>query len=94
MSKAATKKADPQGCGKARCRMPRVRRCGIKLLRALIARKVVVILLATTVAAELAVLGVGVTRRLDMAYDRALEVSRAQLAVIEAEELAHLPDTN
>lgn len=87
MSKAATKKADPQVCGKARCRMPRVRRCGMKLLRALIARKVVVILLATTVAAELAVLGVGVTRRLDMAYDRALEVSRAQLAVIEAREL-------
>ena len=36
--------------------MARVRRCGIKLLRALIARKVVVILLATTVAVELAVL--------------------------------------
>ena len=67
--------------------MARVRRCGIKLLRALIARKVVVILLATTVAVELAVLGVGVTRRLDMAYERSLEVSRAQLAVIEAREL-------
>lgn len=70
--------------------LPRARRCGRKLLYALIARRVVVIALATTVAVELAVLGVGVTRRLDMAYERALEVSRAQLAVIEARDLAQL----
>lgn len=68
----------------------RARRCSRKLLHALVARRVVVILLATTVAVELAVLGVGVTRRLDLAYERSLEVSRAQLAVIEARELAQL----
>lgn len=68
----------------------RAKRCSRKLLHALVARRVVVILLATTVAVELAVLGVGVTRRLDLAYERSLEVSRAQLAVIEARELAQL----
>ena len=74
--------------------LPRVQRCGGKLLRALVARRVVVTLLLMVVLAELAVLGVGVTRRLDMAYERSLEVSHAQLAVIEARELAQLePNT-
>lgn len=70
--------------------LPLARRCGRKLLHALVARRVVVALLITTIAVELAILGVGVTRRLDMAYQRSLEVSQAQLAVIEARELAHL----
>lgn len=70
--------------------LPLARRCGRKLLHALVARRVVVSLLITTIAAELTILGVGVTRRLDMAYQRSLEVSQAQLAVIEARELAHL----
>ncbi len=70
--------------------LPLARRCGRKLLHALVARRVVVSLLITTIAVELAILGVGVTRRLDMAYQRSLEVSQAQLAVIEARELAHL----
>lgn len=68
----------------------RIRRCSRKLLHALVARRVVVTLLAIVVAVELAVLGVGVTRRLDLAYERSLEVSQAQLAVIEAKELANL----
>lgn len=70
--------------------LPVVRRCGRKLLHALVSRRVAVTLLLVTIAAELAVLGVGVTRRLDMAYERSLEVSQAQLAVIEARELAQL----
>lgn len=70
--------------------LPRLRRCGRKLLHAMMARRVVVIMLTAVVAAELAVLGVGVTRRLDMAYAQSLEISRAQLAVIEARELAQL----
>ncbi len=74
--------------------LPRARRCGRKLLRALIARRVVITLLLLVVVVELTVLGVGVTRRLDMAYEHSLEVSRAQLAVIEARELAQLePNT-
>lgn len=70
--------------------LPTARRCGRKLLHALVSRRVAITLLLVTIAAELAVLGVGVTRRLDMAYERSLEVSRAQLAVIEARELAQL----
>ena len=70
--------------------LPVARRCGRKLLHALVSRRVAVTLLLVTIAAELAVLGVGVTRRLDMTYERSLEVSQAQLAVIEARELAQL----
>ncbi len=66
----------------------RSRRCSRKLLHALISRRVVVILLAALVVTELGILGVGVTRRLDLAYERSLAVSQAQLAVIEARELA------
>lgn len=70
--------------------LPGTRRCGRKLLHALAARRVVVVFLVAVVATELVILGVGVTRRLDMAYEHSLEVSRAQLAVIEARELAQL----
>lgn len=87
--KTARKTEQPQG-SKVSVILPRARRCGRILLRTLIARRVVVSLLVVTVAAELTVLGVGVTRRLDMAYERSLEASRAQLAVIEARELAQL----
>lgn len=66
------------------------RRCSRKLLHALVSRRVVVTLLIVTIAVELAVLGVGVTRRLDLAYERSLQVSQAQLAVIEARELAQV----
>lgn len=70
--------------------LPRCKRCGRKLLHALVSRRVAVALLLATIATELSILGVGVTRRLDMAYTRSLEVSQAQLAVIEAEALAHM----
>lgn len=66
------------------------RACSRKLLHALVSRRVVVTLLIVTIAVELAVLGVGVTRRLDLAYERSLQVSQAQLAVIEARELAQV----
>ncbi len=56
----------------------------------MVSRRVVVAFLVALVALELVVLGVGVTRRLDMAYEHSLEVSRAQLAVIEARELAQM----
>lgn len=65
-------------------------RCGRKLLHALVSCRVVAALFVAIIAVELAVLGVGVMRRLDMAYERSLEVSQAQLAVIEARELGHL----
>ena len=82
MSKKTARKTElPQG-SKVAVFLPRARRCGRILLRTLITRRVVVSLLVVTVAAELAVLGVGVTRRLDLAYERSLEASRAQLAVI------------
>lgn len=70
--------------------LPRARRCGRKLLHALVSRRVVTGGLTAVIAVELAILGVGVTRRLDMAYERSLEVSQAQLAVIEARELARM----
>ena len=44
-------------------------------------------LLLAVVAVELAVLGVGVTRRLEQANAEALRVSEAQIAAIEAQEL-------
>lgn len=74
----------------AHCFLPAARSCSRKLLHALVSRRVAVTLLLLTIATELAVLGVGVTRRLNMAYERSLEVSQAQLAVIEARELAQL----
>ena len=57
-------------------------------------RRHVVLLLMGAIALELTVLGVGLSRRLEMAYQQSLEVSRAQLAVIEArgmeaEQLTH-----
>ncbi len=70
--------------------LPTARRCGRKLLHALVSRRMAVTQLLVIIAVELAVLGVGVTRRLEMTYKRSLEVSQAQLAVIEARELAQL----
>lgn len=70
--------------------LPQCKCCSRKLLHALISRRTAIVLLVVTIAAELVILGVGVTRRLDLAYARSLEVSQAQLAVIEAQELAHL----
>lgn len=67
-----------------------LRRFGHGLLRAaalLLTRRVVVSLLMAALALELAVLGVGVSRRIDMANERAQEIAREQLAVIEAREM-------
>lgn len=50
-------------------------------------RRHVVLLLMGIIALELTVLGVGLARRLEMSYQQSLDVSRAQLAVIEAREL-------
>lgn len=90
MSKRITQQAKQRICLATRCLLLRTRRCSRKLLHALVSRRVVVMGLLTAIAVELAVLGVGVTRRLDLAYERSLEVSRAQLAVIEARELAQM----
>lgn len=65
-----------------------VRRCAVRLAAGAASRRIALILLLIIVAVELSLLGIGVTRRLDLAYERSLEVSRAQLAVIEAQELA------
>ncbi|MCQ2365284.1 MAG: hypothetical protein MJ051_07015 [Akkermansia sp.] len=54
-------------------------------------RRHVVLLLLGVIALELTVLGVGLFRRLEMAYQQSLDVSRAQLAVIEARELEGEP---
>ena len=90
MSKRKTQLAKQLICKASRILLLRTRRCSRKLLHSLVNRRVVVMGLITTIAVELAVLGVGVTRRLDMAYEHSLEVSRAQLAVIEARELAQM----
>ena len=51
---------------------------------ALVARRVVVNVLLAGIAVELVVLGVGLSRRLELANEQAMAVSEAQLAVIEA----------
>lgn len=60
----------------------------------LLGRRFVVTVLFLTITAELTVLGVGLSRRLEMSYEKSLEASRAMLAVIEARELGneHLND--
>lgn len=67
---------------------------GRMALRALTAlffgRRQVLLWLFLLVTAELTVLGVGLSRRLELSYQHALDVSRAQLAVIEAQELEQL----
>lgn len=67
---------------------------GRGLVAVLLGRRCVVSVLLIALATELAVLGVGLARRLEMSYERSLEASRAMLAVIEARELGqeHLND--
>lgn len=45
------------------------------------------VMLRVLIVVELVVLGVGVVRRLERSYDRAMEAARAELAVLEAREL-------
>lgn len=60
----------------------------------LLGRRQVVLLLLGIIALELTVLGVGLFRRMEMAYRQSLDVSRAQLAVIEARGLEAEQITN
>ena len=57
---------------------------GRRLVCALVSRKVAANILLTGIAAELVILGIGLSRRLELANEQAMLVSRAQLAVIEA----------
>ena len=55
-----------------------------RLAGALVSRRVAVNILLSGLALELVVLGVGLSRRLELANEQAMAVSQAQLAVIEA----------
>lgn len=90
MSKKTQQRHNPSKANLSSRYLPAIRNAGRKLLHAAISRRVATTALIITISAELAVLGVGVTRRMELAYDRSLEISRAQLAVIEARELAQL----
>lgn len=63
----------------------RINRLLSALGRAVVARQLVLPTLLCVIALELCLLGLGLVRRLELANEHALEVSRAQLAVIEAE---------
>lgn len=90
MSKRNRQKAEQFICRISRRLLVCCKHSSSKLLHTVLSRRVAVTLLIAAIATELAVLGVGVTRRLDIANERSLEVSRAQLAVIEARELAQM----
>lgn len=62
-----------------------LRRRSRRMLYALVSRRVVVNVLLAGIAAELTILGVGLSRRLEMANEEAILVSQAQLAVLEAQ---------
>lgn len=70
------------------------RALGKGLAALFLSRRGVVPILLTLMVLELTVLGVGLSRRLEISYERSLEASRAMLAVIEAREMAgeHLND--
>lgn len=71
----------------------RWRRTGRRVAEVLLSRRLNTTLLLAAVAVELAVMGVGVTRRLEQANAEALRVSEAQIAAIEAQELQGLSIT-
>lgn len=67
---------------------------GLRLGRALLQGGGVMSALRLLIVMELCMLGVGVVRRLEESYDRALEASRAEMAAIEARTLmAERPST-
>lgn len=73
----------------ARYRMlPWLKRRGGKVAVALVSRRLAVTLFMALLAVEMTVLGVGLSRRLELANKHSLEVSEAELAVIEARTLA------
>lgn len=94
MSKKTQQRHNPSKANLSSRFLPAIRKAGRRLLHAAISRRMATTALIIAISAELAVLGVGVTRRMELAYDRSLEISRAQLAVIEARELAQLGLTN
>lgn len=75
--------------GKA-CEHSRRRARGIVMLawRGVLSAGFVVVVLRLLIVIELCCLGIGVVRRLENSYDRAMEAARMELAVIEARELA------
>ena len=68
--------------------LPWIRRRGRRVLYAMVSRRVAVNLLLSVIGVELAVLGIGLSRRLELANEQAMAVSQAQLAVIEARTLS------
>ncbi len=64
--------------------LPWLCRRGSRVCYALVSRKVAVHVLLAGIGAELVILGVGLSRRLELANEQAMVVSQAQLAVIEA----------
>lgn len=73
----------------ARYRMlPWLKRRGGKVAVALVSRRLAVTVFMALLAVEMTVLGVGLSRRLELANKHSLEVSEAELAVIEARTLA------
>lgn len=88
-----TKKSEPRR-RRATSFRTAVREFGRGAAALFLGRRFVVAALFLMITAELAVLGVGLSRRLEMSYEKSLEASRAMLAVIEARELGneHLND--
>ncbi len=64
--------------------LPWLHRRSRRVCFALVSRKVAVNVLLAGIGAELVILGVGLSRRLELANEQAMVVSQAQLAVIEA----------
>lgn len=64
--------------------LPWLRHRSRRVLLALVSRRVAVNILLCAIGIELTVLGVGLSRRLELANEQAMAVSQAQLAVIEA----------
>ncbi len=69
------------------CLKQRAGRAALLSLRGLISRRFATTLLLLTVAGELVVLGIGVSQKLDRAYDRQKELARLHLAQLEAQLL-------
>lgn len=68
-------------------------RCGKGLATVALSRRFHTTLLTAVVAVELTMLGVGVTRRLELANEESLRVSEAMIAAIEAQQLGYLTGT-
>lgn len=76
-----------QGARARRERKGRAARGLRRVAEAALSGRGAVVLLRMVIVAELCLLGVGVVRRLEDSYDRAMEAARMELAVLEAQEL-------